>query len=830
MIHTSKTVAVGNQESIIDSPIVLYRGDREVEVEFTLTGNKYTFSNGGNVIKSVNATHGQLVLNTPTGENAFSEVTECHDGKVVFIITKEMIDELIEVGFYSFQIRLFDENQVSRVSIPPVYKGIDIRNPIAAEDETNVVDIGLVDYAVVVKDEFEDLSTFLPDGNYNKTEWESKDVISGAKLNKIEDALYNINSNMEATDLALLNMVENINKNVRSEINKLGNELESEVEQFKIDTNAAMAAHKNEVSDELEHNANYLIGSENILNYIEYTHKDSSGRIIWDNALKKAMENNSVIYFPKGTYRFNCKNIILNEGNVLCGDGELETKLVFDVSSNLPAKDTTKTYPPISHEVEEGEFIFRYANKTGFKNLTISTANEYHGDVLLLEPGKVVASRRYYILENVHISFPWKSGYGNGFTIKLQNFDENGVFADGRSNSLVFFYVNNLEVTYGHKGLNVQGKQKGTVQNQAWMTATTFSKCRFNSCVFGIYFELINNGDKDFLDFQDIKFIDTEIQVQGSNYYNSTIQQGVGIYSDGGSHPWRLGLDFTNLTVWDSRNKINGILKDTKITVNGFFASNKLTAKGYVQGFENNNSLISIDNDVARHRYTNQSTGNISEFNIIDGGIEFINTPDGGHGYAAKGKLYEELMPTELNNQNNYYSHVMLEDYNKNGVIDGYLEIGMGIGHNDQLVGRCNLYSKSSDFTLREVVTYGNEYIYYSDTTSQQGFYAGNGMYIKDERTTVTVPAKEGYQFVEIPIQTKYTYSPFLISCNLHYSEPYNDTVSYDVFIRTSQISKLSDGSHVVRVLLKHNKPSEITLRFSNILCGYMEYKNRIKK
>ena len=269
MIHTSKTVAVGNQESIIDSPIVLYRGDREVEVEFTLTGNKYTFSNGGNVIKSVNATHGQLVLNTPTRENAFSEVTECHDGKVVFIITKEMIDELIEVGFYSFQIRLFDENQVSRVSIPPVYKGIDIRNPIAAEDETNVVDIGLVDYAVVVKDEFEDLSTFLPDGNYNKTEWESKDVISGAKLNKIEDALYNINSNMEATDLALLNRVENINQNVYAEIDKLGNELESEVEefeislntnveQFKIDANAAMTAHKNEVSEELERNTKIL--------------------------------------------------------------------------------------------------------------------------------------------------------------------------------------------------------------------------------------------------------------------------------------------------------------------------------------------------------------------------------------------------------------------------------------------------------------------------------------------------------------------------------------------------------------------------------------------
>ena len=252
MIHTIRTVAVGDQESKIDSPIILYRGDREVEVEFTINGSKFTFTNGGNVIKSTNATHGQLVINTPTGDNMFSEVTECHDGKVVFVITKEMIDELIEVGFYSFQIRLFDESQVSRVTIPPVLKGIDIRNPIAAEDETNVVDIGLVDYAVVVKDEFEDLSTFLPDGNYNKTEWESKDVISGAKLNKIEDALYNINSNMEATDLALLNKVENINKNVYREIDKLGNELESEVEEFERSLNANVERFKIDMNEELE--------------------------------------------------------------------------------------------------------------------------------------------------------------------------------------------------------------------------------------------------------------------------------------------------------------------------------------------------------------------------------------------------------------------------------------------------------------------------------------------------------------------------------------------------------------------------------------------------
>ena len=303
MIHTSKTVAVGNQESIIDSPIVLYRGDREVEVEFTLTGNKYTFSNGGNVIKSVNATHGQLVLNTPTGENAFSEVTECHDGKVVFIITKEMIDELIEVGFYSFQIRLFDENQVSRVSIPPVYKGIDIRNPIAAEDETNVVDIGLVDYAVVVKDEFEDLSTFLPDGNYNKTEWESKDLITAARLNKLEDGLYKVNYNMESSDLSLFNRIEQVNQNVNRDFKELSNEISSEVEEFERETNKNIEKFKIDVDGVIKSECDQInskisqISQQNVIDY-----KDLVVDGDWSYAIQEAINNitdKGVVYLPQ---------------------------------------------------------------------------------------------------------------------------------------------------------------------------------------------------------------------------------------------------------------------------------------------------------------------------------------------------------------------------------------------------------------------------------------------------------------------------------------------------------------------------------------------------
>ena len=265
MIHSNRIVTVGEQESIIDRPIILYRGDREVEIEFTLVGNEFTFSEEGNVIKSVNASHGQLVLNTPSGEHMFSELAECHEGKVVFVVTKEMIDEFIEMGFYSFQIRLYDSAEMkSRVTIPPVLSGFDIRNPIAAEDETNVVDQGIVDYARVFKDQSnEELPTFDWKGNYNKTEWVHHDAITENKMNKIEDALHSINANLKESDVVMLNALDQVTKDadeyvkehiaeVEADVKEFERNLNNENARFKIDINAAMTAHKNEVSDELE--------------------------------------------------------------------------------------------------------------------------------------------------------------------------------------------------------------------------------------------------------------------------------------------------------------------------------------------------------------------------------------------------------------------------------------------------------------------------------------------------------------------------------------------------------------------------------------------------
>ena len=359
MIHANRIVTVGEQESIIDRPIVLYRGDREVEIEFTLVGNEFTFSEEGNVIKSVNASHGQLVLNTPSGEHMFSELAECHEGKVVFVVTKEMIDEFIEMGFYSFQIRLYDSAEMkSRVTFPPVMNGFDIRNPIAAEDETNVVDQGIVDYARIFKDQSnEELSTFDWTGAYNKTEWVHHDVITENKLNKIEDALYSINANVKESDVVMLNTLDQVKKDadkyvkehmaeVEADVDEFERNLNTDVQKFKVDTNAAMTAHKNEVSEELEsvssqleHNANQITIIENshynIKNYgILGDGSDETDKIqeFFDSlpisdglggASTPIDYSRTTVEFPKGTYKFSQINI-RKYGIKLIGSGVID--------------------------------------------------------------------------------------------------------------------------------------------------------------------------------------------------------------------------------------------------------------------------------------------------------------------------------------------------------------------------------------------------------------------------------------------------------------------------------------------------------------------------
>ena len=143
MIFTDKTIRVTNGQSQINAPVILYRGDKNIKLRFKIVDCPYTYSKTvDNIIESSEASYAQFVINVPNnGSPIFSNIAATENGYVTFIITAEMIDEIPEVGSYTFQIRLLDDEQSSRITIPPVDNGIEIREPIAIEDAADSVAI-----------------------------------------------------------------------------------------------------------------------------------------------------------------------------------------------------------------------------------------------------------------------------------------------------------------------------------------------------------------------------------------------------------------------------------------------------------------------------------------------------------------------------------------------------------------------------------------------------------------------------------------------------------------------------------------------------------------
>ena len=197
MIFTERTIMVVNDSATINKPLILYRGDKNIELKITIAESQFKFRSTGasNVIETANASYAQLVINTPYNSPIFSEVTATENGTVIFVISAAMIDEIREVGIYDIQIRLLDDNKQSRVTIPPVSNAIEIREPMAIEDgsvvDSNVVNVAKVNRALTTTSA--PLEAFDSQGNYIKKTWGDGDPITDAALNKMEAGIDGVN-------------------------------------------------------------------------------------------------------------------------------------------------------------------------------------------------------------------------------------------------------------------------------------------------------------------------------------------------------------------------------------------------------------------------------------------------------------------------------------------------------------------------------------------------------------------------------------------------------------------------------------------------------------
>ena len=209
MIFTERTITVVNDSATINKPLILYRGDKNVELKITIAESQFKFRNtdASNVIETTDASYAQLVINTPYNSPIFSDVAATKNGAVIFVITEAMIDEIREVGAYEIQIRLLDDNKQSRASIPPVSNAIEIREPIAIEDgsavDSNAVNVAKVNRALTTTSA--PLEAFDSQGNYIKNIWGDGVLITDAALNKMEAGIDGVNKKVVTKTSQLTN-------------------------------------------------------------------------------------------------------------------------------------------------------------------------------------------------------------------------------------------------------------------------------------------------------------------------------------------------------------------------------------------------------------------------------------------------------------------------------------------------------------------------------------------------------------------------------------------------------------------------------------------------
>jgi surface protein len=127
MIYIERTIKIKKGEASIDEPVCLYKGDKNIEIRFLIENNPFKYKN------DLTINYGQLIIKRENAPDIFSEPTKLNSGRIIFLITGDMINDLNELGNYTFQIRILNEDLTSRGTLPPVFAGITIKEPLCEE-------------------------------------------------------------------------------------------------------------------------------------------------------------------------------------------------------------------------------------------------------------------------------------------------------------------------------------------------------------------------------------------------------------------------------------------------------------------------------------------------------------------------------------------------------------------------------------------------------------------------------------------------------------------------------------------------------------------------
>lgn len=118
-IYTERIIKVNNNTAAMDKDIYVYRGNRNIEIQFKIIDYQFKFKDV-NLVEQISPSHAYVTLLTPQMKQISTGKAEVIDGTIKLIITSAMIDEKTECGDYTIVVDLYDEIGDSLITIPPV--------------------------------------------------------------------------------------------------------------------------------------------------------------------------------------------------------------------------------------------------------------------------------------------------------------------------------------------------------------------------------------------------------------------------------------------------------------------------------------------------------------------------------------------------------------------------------------------------------------------------------------------------------------------------------------------------------------------------------------
>lgn len=214
MIYTTREININGSTATIDEDIYLFKQDSNIELKFIINDTRFTFQTveSSNVVESSNASYFRVKLLNPYGKTINFPIQEVTDNYIVLLITGELIDEDTEVGDYTIQIRLYDKDKNSKLTLPAIANCIHIQQPIFNEVEENTVDTAAIDTASVMESDEGELPVVDSTGKYIPTLWNTGDTISKAKINHIEKGILQAHTDALGAKLQIITAPEGLSK------------------------------------------------------------------------------------------------------------------------------------------------------------------------------------------------------------------------------------------------------------------------------------------------------------------------------------------------------------------------------------------------------------------------------------------------------------------------------------------------------------------------------------------------------------------------------------------------------------------------------------------